>query len=127
MTERVMITNDELLKFQAQVAELPGAIAVFETLAECEGDLEDAAISVALQVGQEPDHSDGWLNDTAKSWRHVLCQPEVRSHLAKGEIKLPVETLIEQSTLPARLAMLVAVHAAKLDLPSFCQAFEKSE
>jgi hypothetical protein len=124
MTDRLILTEAEMAEYRDQVADIPGAIAVFDTLEDCEGDLEDAAISVALQVGQEPDHSDGWLGDTAKGWRHILCDAMVRKELEQGAIANPVATLVERTPLPARLAILVVIYVAKGDVPAFCKAFE---
>jgi hypothetical protein len=42
-------------ELQVQFADLPEAMASLETIADCEGDLEDAAMALAIRVGQQPD------------------------------------------------------------------------
>lgn len=117
------LTAAEIEAFREQAADVPGAIAVFETVEDCEGDLEDAAINLALQSGQEPDHSDGWLEDLAKRWRHVLCQADLRSDLEAGAIAPPTQFLIEETTIPPSLAILVVIYVIKSGVQDFCKAF----
>ena len=123
----MILTAEEIAQFRAQVQDMPGAIAIFKVIEDCEGDMEDAAITLALQSGQEPDHSDGWLQDVTKRWRHVLCQTELQADLQTGAIAQTVQFLMEETSIPKRLAIPVAICAAKTDLDAFCKAFEPIE
>jgi hypothetical protein len=121
---RVMISAAELGQVREGLMEYPEALVALEAVFDCEGDLEDAAIGLAIKLGQEPDMSDGWLDALAKSWRHVLCQPQFKEGLA-GEITPNLlTTLTEHTTLPSQLAVLVALYVKQTGVQEFCHLFE---
>jgi hypothetical protein len=120
----VTVTAAELNEFREALIDYPEAIVALEAIFDCEGDLEDAAVGLAIKLGQEPDICDGWLAGLAKSWRHVLCQAPIKDALAKGLTANILITLTEYTTLPLRLAVPVAIYVIKLGMPEFCHLFE---
>ena len=119
----MQITAAELQAYRQALEGIPGAIAVLNTIADCEGDLEDAAITIALQVGQEPDESDGWVQSVAKRWRHVICHPDLKPVVTASKLAALVTQLGERTTLPTPLAILVAIVVIKTGGDTFCAAF----
>jgi hypothetical protein len=57
------VTPEEIALFRVQLADYPDALAALEEIEECEGDLEDAAMVLAIRVGQQPEiaNADGWI------------------------------------------------------------------
>ncbi|MEL6470133.1 MAG: hypothetical protein AAFQ74_10425, partial [Cyanobacteria bacterium J06623_4] len=74
----ITLTPDELSQLQACLADYPDAIAALQEISDCDGDIEDAAISLALRAGQEPDTNEQWLAGFSKRYRHIACQPQFR-------------------------------------------------
>ena len=97
-----------------------------EMIEDCEGDVEDAAISIALQVGQEPDRTDQWLEGLAKRWRATLCRKALRDSLDKGQLLPVVETLATETTLPVKLTVPVIICVLQLGVDNFCKPLDES-
>jgi len=72
-----MIDLQIIEELQVQFADVPDAIVSLETIADCEGNLEDAAMALAIRVGQQPeiDNSE-WLPGLAKKFRVAVCRSE---------------------------------------------------
>lgn len=121
---RIVLTAEEIEQFRAELADCRAALAALDAIADCEGDLEDAAIGVAIQSGQEPDTNDRWLEGLAKRWRHIICEAALREELEDGLNTQVLTTLASQTTLPLKLATPVAIYVIKTGLPSFCAALE---
>ena len=64
------VTPEEIAKFRAELTDYPDAQAALREIEECEGDLEDAAMVLAIRVGQQPEIANSdWLDSTSKySW-----------------------------------------------------------
>lgn len=121
---RIILTAEEIEQFRAGLADCPAALAALDAIADCEGDLEDAAIGLAIQSGQEPDTIDRWLEGLAKRWRHIICEATLREELEDDLNTEVLTTLASQTTLPLKLATPVAIYVIKTGLPSFCAALE---
>ena len=74
----VILTSQEIAQFRSQLSEYPQALEALDTIEDCEGDIEDAAISLAIQVGQTPTTSENWLDGVAKRYRVTICNQEYR-------------------------------------------------
>jgi hypothetical protein len=120
----IFVTAEELNQFRACLAESPAAVAVLDTIADCEGDLEDASIILAIQAGQEPDISDRWIDGLAKRWRHVLCRADVRTALQNGLTPDVLAIVTENTALPVKLAIPVVIYVLKTNVDEFCQLFD---
>jgi hypothetical protein len=115
------LTLDEINNYRSGLADYPEALRALEMIEDCEGDLEDAAIALALQVGQEPDRADDWLEGLAKRWRVRLCQTELKYLITEGAIAAAIQHLTEQIDLPATLATIVVFHVLKTGVEDFCK------
>lgn len=120
----MIITSQEIAQFRSQLADYSEALKALDVIEDCEGDVEDAAISMAIQVGQEPNTSDNWLSSLAKRCRVVLCEEEVRSNLINGLLKPAVEALIEAKLCPDILATPVVIYVVKTGVPDFCEPLD---
>lgn len=116
-----MITPEEIEYYRAELAEYPEALAAIAVLEDCEGDLEDAAIALAIQTGQEPNTSEKWIDGLAKRWRHVLCEAALQEQLEDGLTGEVLSTITTHTSLPLRLATPVAIFVVKTGVENFCQ------
>ena len=48
----VVITSQEIARFRSELAAYPEALKALDEIEDCEGNIEDAAISLAIQAGQ---------------------------------------------------------------------------
>lgn len=121
-----MIPASDIERLREELVEYPDAIAALDVIADCEGDLNDAAISLALRVGQEPNTSEDWLASYAKRFRHVLCRAELRTDFNHGRLQPILTTLQVDTTCPTLLALPVALHALEAGIDEFCYSFDHS-
>lgn len=117
----MIISSQEIAQYRSQLADSTIALQALDMIEDCEGDLEDAAIALALQVGQEPDRSDQWLDGLAKRWRVFLCQLGIQDTLQTGTITNAVILLIEETTIPSILAVPVVLYVLKTGVEDFCK------
>ncbi|MFM7449409.1 MAG: hypothetical protein ACKO24_12525 [Leptolyngbyaceae cyanobacterium] len=122
----ITVEPDLLQQLRTALVHLPEALGAIDTLEACEGDLEDAAISVAIEVGQEPDVSDRWIEGLAKRWRHIICQPEMKVVLQAPLTAVAIQQLASTTRLPLKLATLVALYVQQAKVQEFCYSFEAS-
>lgn len=120
-----IISSQEIEAYRAQLAAFPGALKALEVIEDCEGDLEDAAMSLAIRIGQEPqmDNSE-WLDALVRKWRSVICKREFRADLSQGSIASVIEFLALSELLPATLATPMLIYAMKLGIQDFCQLLD---
>ncbi|WLT39856.1 hypothetical protein NON20_11050 [Synechocystis sp. B12] len=67
------ITSQAIARYRDQLAHCPEAMQALDTIEDCEGNLEDAALTLGIQVGQQPDRND-WLEGLAKRCRVAICE-----------------------------------------------------
>ncbi len=120
----IILTSQEIAQFRSQLAEYSVALEALDRIEDCEGDLEDATIEMAIHVGQLPDTSENWLDGLAKRYRVSLCNKDLRENLIQGNIKSMVEALIEENECPALLITPVVLYAVKSGIDQFCQPLE---
>jgi hypothetical protein len=126
MTDDVIrVTLAEIEQYRAELADDPIALRSLDMIEDCEGDLEDAAISLALQVGQEPDQSDRWLDGVAKRWRVSLCSGEIRESLMAGSVAQAVRSLSTETMIASALATPIALYVLKIGVAEFCQPLQE--
>ncbi|CAD0232155.1 MULTISPECIES: hypothetical protein [Planktothrix] len=120
----IILTSQEIAQFRSRLAEYSVALEALDRIENCEGDLEDAAIEMAIYVGQSPDTSENWLDGLAKRYRVSLCNKDLREELIQGNIKAMVESLIAENQCPALLITPVVIYAVKSGIEQFCQPLE---
>ncbi|HEY9615549.1 MAG TPA: hypothetical protein V6C64_01820 [Microcoleaceae cyanobacterium] len=117
----ITITPEEIEQFRAEFTAYPEVLKALDEISDCEGDLEDAAIALAIQVGQEPSTNDRWIDGLAKRWRHVICQAELKELLEDGLTADTLTTFATQTSLPLKLATPVAIFVLKTGVDRFCE------
>ena len=117
----IILSSEEIEFYRAELADVPDAIAALDVLADCEGDLEDAAIAIAIRAGQEPDISAGWIDGLAKRWRHILCHADVKDSLEDGISGDSLTLITANTNLPIRLATMIALYVIKTGVEPFCE------
>jgi hypothetical protein len=123
--EIVRVTLAEIEQYRTDLADDPIALRALEMIEDCEGDLEDAAIALALQVGQEPDRSDRWLDSVAKRWRVSLCEGEVKENLLAGNVGSVVRSLSSNTMIPSALATPIVLYVLKVGIEPFCEPLQE--
>ena len=115
------LTLADIAKYRSALSDNEPALLVLDMIEDCEGDLEDAAISLALQVGQEPNTSDNWLDGLAKRWRPILCQASLFAAIEQQNYGVALSLLLEHTTLHIKLAVPVLIYAIQANMADFCR------
>lgn len=116
----VILTSQSIAQYRSQLAQFPEALLALDVLEDCEGDLEDAALSLGIQSGQQPDRND-WLEGLAKRCRAALCAPDLAADLARGVAAPAVARLMEGGVCPPLLATPIVLYALTAGIESFCE------
>jgi hypothetical protein len=112
------VTPEEIAQFREQLKHDPEALAALDTIQECEGNLEEAARSIATAAGNTDVESD-LLEELSSRCRTVICQEDMKE-------KLPVliaaiaEFLASSSGFPSKLATPIALFAMEKESEDFC-------
>jgi len=122
----INLTANEIAEWQACLADYPSALSALQEIEDCDGDIEDAAISLALKAGQEPDSNEQWLASFSKRYRHIACQPQFRQALGASQPGTLVNHLTQETDCPALLAAPVAIYIIKAGVENFCRSFDNS-
>ena len=119
------VTPEEIAQFRSQLADYPNALAALQAIEDCEGDLEDAAMALAIKAGQEPQRANSeWLDALARKCRAVICRSEFRDDLLKGNYAAVVPYLGATSLCPALLATPVIMYVVRQGINDFCQPLD---
>ena len=121
----IIVLPEELELFRKQLSDHPGAIAALEVIEDCDGDLEDAAIALAIRSGQLPEANEGWIDGLAKRWRHILCEVALQEELKDGLSGKIMDAIVAQTSLPMRLAIPVAIYVIKIGVQPFCRPMQE--
>jgi hypothetical protein len=121
----IILSSEEIALYRSQLSGQEVALQALDMIEDCEGDLEDAAISLALQVGQEPSRSEQWLDGLAKRWRVFLCQTGLKEALQAGTVSSAVVLLMQETTIPALLATPVVLYVVKTGIEDFCRPLQE--
>lgn len=116
----------EITQLIESLSDYPEALRSLQEIEDCDGDLNDAALSLALKAGLEPTENDGWLQGFAKRYRHIACSLEFRTDLADQQVLGLAQHLFQNSHCPNLLAIPVALYISKTGIDTFCQSFDNS-
>lgn len=120
-----IVTSQEIAQFRSQLANYPEAMIALDAIEDCEGDLEDAAIALAIRAGQQPQRDNAeWLDALARKCRAVICQKEFREDLLNGKVAPVMRYLAETPLLPGVLATPVLMYIMKQDVNQFCEPLD---
>lgn len=124
----IVLTAAEIATFRSALSSLPDALEALDVIEDCEGDLEDAAIVLAIRAKQQPSNSDRWLEGLAKRWRSVLCRPDLKANLedetsteAVSSIVNVVQFLMSETAIPDGLATPLVIYVLKVGVGEFCK------
>jgi hypothetical protein len=123
-----MIDLQIIEELQVQFADIPDAIISLETIADCEGDLEDAAMALAIRAGQQPDiNNSEWLNGLAKKCRVAICRSEFRNDMVSGNFATLFQHFVLLKVCPKLLILPVLLYAHECGVNRFCQPLDPIE
>ncbi len=122
----IALTPADIAQLKNRLADYPEALEALQEIDDCDGDIEDAAISLALRAGQEPDSNEQWLTSFSKRYRHIVCQPQFRESIAAGQLSTLITTLTEDTDCPALMAPAIAIFVFKSGVADFCHSFDNS-
>jgi hypothetical protein len=120
------VTPEEIAKFRTQLGDYPDALAALQEIEECEGNVEDAAMVLAIRVGQQPDIANSeWLDGLAKKCRAVICQEELRNALLNGTFAPVMGHLAATRLCPALLVTPVLMYVIQQGVNNFCEPLDR--
>ncbi|MFM9158481.1 MAG: hypothetical protein ACKOPK_11345 [Dolichospermum sp.] len=119
------ITSQEIAKFRSLMVDDSQAMEALDLIEDCDGDLEDAVMTLAIKAGQQPEQTNSeWLDALAKKWRAVICEQEYREDLLNGSVQGMIEHLRTIQTLPRSLATPVLIYVLKQGVNNFCEPLD---
>ena len=119
------VTSQEIARFRSTFANYPPALQALDLIEDCDGDLEDAAMTLAIKAGQQPDIGNSeWLDSLAKKWRSLICQEEWRADLLEGSVDKLMEQIQKTPTFPSVLVTPVLLYVFKQGIPEFCEPLD---
>ncbi len=117
----IVITPAEIEDLRSQLADQVKAIEALDAIADCEGDLGDAAIVLAIRAQQLPDEEgEDWLASLAKRCRPLLCEATVQASLQTNQWSLAFAQVLASQLVPPSLVLPVVLYAVKTGLDRFC-------
>ncbi len=120
-----MIDLQIIEELQVQFADLPDAMISLETIADCEGDLEDAAMALAIRVGQQPDiNNSEWLKGLSKKCRVAICRSEFRNDMVSGNFLTIFQHFDRAKVCPTLLILPVLLYVHEYGVIRFCEPLD---
>jgi hypothetical protein len=120
-----MLDLQIITELQTQFTDLPEAKVSLETIADCEGDLEDAAMALAIRAGQQPDiNNSEWLNGLAKKCRVAICLSEFRNDMVNGNFVPLYNHFVESKVCPKLLILPVLLYVHEQGVNKFCEPLD---
>ncbi|MDB9373654.1 hypothetical protein [Nodularia sphaerocarpa] len=119
------VTSQEIALFRSQLVDDSRAMEALDLIEDCDGDLEDAAMTLAIRAGQEPGMTNSeWLDAMARKWRAVICEQEYRDDLLSNSLVRMMERLQKMPTFPSVLATPVLIYILKQGVNNFCEPMD---
>ncbi|MCC5617517.1 hypothetical protein LC605_20995 [Nostoc sp. CHAB 5836] len=122
------VTSQEIAQFRSQLADDKSDMEALDLIEDCDGDLEDAAMTLAIRAGQQPERANSeWLDALARKWRAVICEQEYREDLLNSSLQKMMEHLKAMPTFPKILATPVLIYVLKQGVNNFCEPLDLLE
>ncbi|MEA5502171.1 hypothetical protein VB735_03415 [Halotia wernerae UHCC 0503] len=119
------VTSREIALFRSQLTDDPVAMEALDLIEDCDGDLEDAAMTLAIRAGQEPERTNSeWLDALARKWRAVVCEQEHREDLLNSSLGGMMKNLKTMPTFPKILATPMLIYILKQGINNFCEPLD---
>lgn len=120
-----MIDLKIIEELQVQFADIPDAMVSLETISDCEGDLEDAAMTLAIRVGQQPEiNNSEWLKGLAKKCRVAICRSEFRNDMISGNFIAIFQHFDRVKVCPTLLILPVLLYVHECGVSLFCEPLD---
>lgn len=120
-----IVTPQEIAQFRSTFANYPQGMQALDLIEDCEGDLEDAVMTLAIKAGQQPEIGNSeWLDSLAKKWRALICQQELREDLQSGSVDKLMEKIQKMPTFPNVLVTPVLLYVFKQGIADFCEPLD---
>jgi hypothetical protein len=114
-----------ITELQTQFIGIPTAIASLQTIADCEGDLEDASMALAIRAGQQPEiNNSEWLNGLAKKCRVAICHSEFRNDMVEGNFLAIFQHFDRTKVCPSLLILPVLLYVHENGVNKFCEPLD---
>jgi hypothetical protein len=124
----LIVDATEIDRLRQQLTEYPDALIALEVLADCEGDLEDAAMALGIRAGQQPGlDNDDWLDAMAKRCRSAICREEFRADLVNGNWATTLHFLQANQVCPSLLAVPILLYADHIGINRFCAPLDDAK
>ncbi|AFZ33290.1 hypothetical protein Glo7428_4862 [Gloeocapsa sp. PCC 7428] len=118
------VTPEDIAKFREKLQNPDAATALAE-IEDCEGNLEDAAMVLAIRVGQQPDIANAeWLESLAKKCRAIICREENRNALFTEDYAAVMRSLATTKICPPLLVTPVLMYVLQQGVDSFCEPLD---
>ncbi len=121
------VTQAEIEQYRSQLQGYPDALKALDVLKACEGDLEFAAETVAIERGElsddlsEKDQNEpSWLEKSADKLRPHICTPAFKEVLSQGSA-VALGWLIAVAAYPAVPLTLVLIYISTKGLDEYCK------
>lgn len=120
-----LITPEEIAEFRIKLADYPEAMRSLDAIEDCEGDLEDAAMGIAIKIGLQPELSNTeWLASLAKKCRAMICQQDFRVNLINGDFAAIWSLLVSSNLCPKLLILPVLMYVFEQGVNKFCEPLD---
>jgi hypothetical protein len=120
------ITQSEIEQYRSQLQEYPDALKGLEVLEACEGNLEYAAETIAIESGELPDKLSeeypnelSWLEKSTQKLRPYICTSPFRESLKQGYGGV-IALLMPYVGIPV-LLILIIIYINEKNLDEFCK------
>ncbi|MEP6487924.1 hypothetical protein NDI43_16365 [Microcoleus vaginatus GB2-A3] len=121
------VTQAEIELYRSQLQEYPDALKALDVLEECEGDLEYAADTLALEsteldndLDEKDPNEPNWLEKSAEKLRPHICTQAFKDVLSQG-FAVALGSLITAGVYPGVPLTLVLIYISTKNLDNFCQ------
>ncbi len=120
-----LVTPEEIAEFRIKLADYPEAMRSLDAIEDCEGDLEDAAMGIAIKIGLQPELSNTeWLASLAKKCRAIICQQDFRVDLINGDFAAIWSQLVSSNLCPKLLILPVLMYVFEQGVNKFCEPLD---
>ena len=128
MSDATQLTQEKIAQYRIQFADNENALIALDVIEEWEGDLADAAESIATRNGIEgvEDNADfRWFVIVLNKCRDSICQPKLREKYLPALIPTLTGIIVGYLMCPPQVAeilsAIVAVYIIDQGLDKFCQ------
>lgn len=115
------VSSVAIARLRSTMAEYPESLIALDVIEDCEGDLEDAAMVLAIRYGLQPDQSNAsWLEAIARQCRGIVCQESMKSDLQQGTLGSVIAYLADSPLIPSILVAPTLMYILETGIEDFC-------